>query len=360
VAGSQIARRLRRRDDAGVRVDLLCSGSTWTETARLARDAAAAGFSGLQFTETTQTPWMALATAAQAAPRLELSTGIAIAFARSPMVSASLAWELAGNTEGRFRLGLGSQVRAHVERRFAASYSPPGPRLRDYVLAVKACFAAFRGEAPLAHTGPYYRLSLLPEAWTPPRHPFGNIKVDVAAVGPWMCRMAGEVADGVHVHPFHSVDYLEHRFAPALTEGLAAAGRDRADLSVAVPVFAVAGETVEERAALLEQARAKIAFYGTTPNYAFQFDDLGFDGLAARLNSRLRARDIEGMTALITDEVLEHFAVVASWDELAAALISRYQGRADRIALYLTEQAIREEPSSMDRWGEVARFVAAS
>ena len=173
----------------------------------------------MMFTETGQTPWMSIAAAAAAAPTLMFSTGIAVAFPVSPMIAASIAWELAGNTGGRFRLGLGSQVKAHIERRYGMAFDPPGPRMRDYLLAVQDTLAAFRGERKLAHDGPYYQLSLLPDQWRPPLHDHGDIKVDVSAVGPWMTTMAGEVADGVHVHPLHSVHYLEQRLIPAVRAG---------------------------------------------------------------------------------------------------------------------------------------------
>jgi probable F420-dependent oxidoreductase len=343
-----------------MRFDLMTGGSTWTATARLAQEIEGAGFSGMLFTETSQTPWMALAAASQAAPSLELSTGIAVAFPRSPMISAALAWELAENTQGRFRLGLGSQVKAHVERRYGAAYDPPGPRLRDYVLAVKACLAAFAGERPLAHDGTYYRLSLLPAEWSPRRHQYGPVKVDVSAVAPWMCRMAGEVADGVHVHPLHSTHYIQNRLQPEVAAGAAAAGRDARAVDLIVPVFAVPGDTVEERAPLLERARRQIAFYGSTRNYAFQFDDLGYEGTSARLNERLKARDLEGMAAVITDEMLEDFSVVAPWDEMADTLLRRYDGIAHRLVMYLAEDSLRAHPANLGRWGEIARAVTSS
>ena len=335
------------------------SGShTWADMSALARQVEGAGFSGMLFTEQTQTPWMSIAVASQAAPSLEFSTGIAVAFPRSPIVSAGLAWELAENTGGRFRLGLGSQVRAHVERRYGSEFDPPGPRMRDYVLAVKACFRAFRGEEPLAHDGPYYKLSLLPAMWAPRRHAYGDIKVDVSAVGPWMCRMAGEVADGVHVHPFHSLPYIHNRLLPAVAEGAARSGRRPEEIDLIVPVFAIPGDTHEERAAMVERARAQIAFYGSTKNYAFQFDDLGFEGTSARLNELLKKGDIAGMAATITDEMLESFAVIATWDEMADALDKRYGGVATRLVMYLAESYIAAAPQSLGRWGEIARAVA--
>jgi probable F420-dependent oxidoreductase len=343
-----------------MRFDLMTGASTWEATARLARDLERVGFSGMLFTETSQTPWMSIAAAAMAAPALEFTTGVAVAFPRSPMISASVAWELAGNTGGRFRLGLGSQVRAHVERRYSAAFDPPGPRLRDYVLAVKACLAAFRGDAPFSYEGPYYRLSLLPPAWAPPRHPYGDIKVDISAVAPWMCRMAGEVADGVHVHPLHSVPYLHNRLLPDVTRGAQAAGRVLSDIELIVPVVAIVGDSPEERAPLVERARSQLAFYGSTRNYAFQFDDLGFEGTSARLNERSKAGDMAGMAAVITDEIMDHFSVTARWDEMADTLLARYRGVAGRLVMYLAEDSIRADPRALDRWGEIARAVTSA
>jgi probable F420-dependent oxidoreductase len=338
-------------------IDVMVGPTRWADAADLARRVEQAGFSGMLFTETGQTPWMSIAAAATAAPSLTVSTGIAVAFPISPMVAASIAWELADNTGGRFRLGLGSQVRAHIERRYGAAFEPPGPRLRDYVLAVKDTLAAFRGERPLAHDGPYYRLSLLPDQWRPPAHEHGDVKVDISAVGPWMTAMAGEVADGVHVHPLHSMHYLEHRLLPNVRAGAERAARDPADIDLLIPVFIVPGDTPEERAFLAHRARTQIAFYGSTKNYAFQFDDLGFDGTSARLNDRLKAGDIDGMAATITDEMLDVYAIVGRWDEVADRIVERYAGVAERIISYLTVEDIARNPDRLGAWGEIAHAV---
>ncbi len=345
-------------------IDVMTGGGRWSDVAEHARRIQDAGFSGMLFTETSKTPWMAIAAAATAAPELMFTTGIAVAFPRSPMVSAALAWELAENTEGRFRLGLGSQVKAHVERRYGVEFSPPGPRMRDYILAVKACLAAFRRDEKLDFQGEYYQLSLLPEAWTPPRHDFGDIRVDVSAVGPYMTRMAGEVADGIHVHPFHSVPYLTDVLAPKVAEGAAMGNRSADDVDLIIPVFTVVGDTPEEQAATRAQAKAQIAFYGSTKNYAFQFDMLGFEGTSGKLNERLKAGDIAGMSDLITDEMLEHFAVTASWADLGPKLVERYAGLADRIVLYQAEATMKADPANLDatlaKWSEVAAHVRTS
>lgn len=338
----------------------MTGSARWADIADRARQVERAGFSGMLFTETSATPWMNIAAAAMAAPSLTFTTGIAVAFPRSPMVSAAIAWELADNTGGRFRLGLGSQVRAHVERRYGAEFDPPGPRLKDYVEAVQACFRAFRGEEKLAHDGPYYQLSLLPAAWSPRRHEHGDIKVDISAVGPYMTRAAGEVADGIHVHPFHSVTYLDQVLAPKVAEGAGRTGRDPVDVDLIIPVFTVVGDTEEEREPLKAAAKSQIAFYGSTRNYGFQFDMLGFDGTSARLNERLKAGDIPGMADLITDEMLEHYAVTATWDELGPKLVERYQGQAARLVMYQAEESLRRDPSTIDRWATVAETVRAA
>ena len=340
--------------------DMMVGGMTWARAAELARSLEGAGFSGMLFTETGTTPWMQIAMAAEAAPSLELSTGIAVAFPRSPMISAQIAWELAQNTQGRFRMGLGSQVKGHVVRRYSATFDRPAPQMRDYVGAMRACLRAFRGEEKLAHEGPYYNLSYLPAQWAPPRHDYEDVKIDISAVGPHMCRLAGELCDGVHVHPMHSLSYIQNRLLPAVSEGAAKSGRAVEDIDLIVPVFAVPGDTPEEREALVKRARTQIAFYGSTPNYAFQFDDLGFAGVTAELGALMKAGDMAGMAERITDDMLEHFALIARWDDLADKLIERYQGVARRVVMYLTADDVRRHPDNLPRWGEVAQAVRAA
>ena len=336
-------------------LDVMTEPASWGAVQQLARDIESAHFAGLVLTEMRQPPWLSVVAAHHAAPTLQLSTGIAVAFPRSPMVMAQTAWELAEATGGRFRLGIGSQVRASIERRYGSQFAPPVARLRDYVEAVRACWAAFRGEQPLAHDGPYYQLNLLPPVARPRRHDHEDLRIDIAAVNHAMVRAAGEVADGIHVHPLHSAHYLHRRLVPALEEGVARAGRSVTDVDVLIPVVVAPGDTPEERAPLVELARGQIAFYGSTRNYAFQFDDLGFPGTSARLNERFKAGDLAGMSAAITDEMLEHFAIVCPWDEVASRLQARYSGIATRLIAYTAAESIRRDPSSLPRWSEVAQ-----
>jgi probable F420-dependent oxidoreductase len=337
--------------------DLMVGNMTWRESAELAVQLQQEGFSGMLFTEAGQVPWMMITAAAMAAPNLAFSTGIAVAFPRSPMISAQIGWELARNTEGRFRLGLGSQVKGHVVRRYGAVYDKPAPQMRDYVQAVHACLRAFRGEQALSHDGPYYKLNYLPAQWSPPRHEHENVKIDISAVGPLMSRVAGELADGVHVHPMHSIPYIRNRLLPGIAAGAKRAGRSPDQIELIVPVFAVVGDSPEEREPLLRRTRMQLGFYGSTPNYAFQFDDLGYAGTTAKLGGFMKNNDTKAMTETITDEMLAHFAVVAKWDDMADRLVERYRGTASRVVMYLAGESIARNPRNLGRWGEIARAV---
>ena len=332
----------------------MASGQKLTDVQATARAVEEAGLDGMVFVEAGRTAYLSVAAAALAAPSLQYSTGIAVAFPRSPMVTAQVAWELQDVTNGKFRLGLGTQVRAHIERRYGAEFESPGPRLREYVQAVQAIFPAFRGDAPLDFSGDYHELSLLPQMWSPGPIGPSDPPVDIAAVGPWMVRMAGAVADGVHVHPFHSRRYLDERLLPGLHSGADDAGRSANDLTLTIPVFTIVGDAEEERAPWRDRARFQIAFYGSTRNYAFMFDMLGFEGTSAAINERLKAGDLPGMAALITDEMLEHFAIESNWRDLAPRLHDKYDGIADRLVLYFADEMFKANPASLTRFGKVA------
>lgn len=320
----------------------------------VARRTQAAGFSGLVFTETGRTAYLNAAVASQAAPALELSTGIAVAFPRSPFVTAATAWELQEATNGKFRLGLGTQVRRHVERRYGVDFARPGPRLRDYVLAVKACFAAFR-TGTLDHHGEFYALDFITPQWNPGPINASDPKVDIAAVNPWMLRMAGEVADGVHFHPLAEPGYLARHVKASVAEGATKSKRSPSDIAVMVPVMTIVGDTEAERHQERELVRASLSFYGSTPNYAFILDEAGFEGTTARIREKQKAGDFKAMAAQITDEHIAAFATESTWDGLANALVDKYAGVATRIVLY---NALGDA-ERFERYGEVAQRLSA-
>jgi probable F420-dependent oxidoreductase len=338
-----------------VRVDLMSFGMPLRQAQQLAGDAERAGFSGAVVTEGGRTAYLTCAAMALATESLELGTGIAVAFPRSPMVSAQVAWELADVSGGRFRLGLGTQVEAHMRRRYDAPFEHPGPRLADYVRAVRAAFRAFRGEEPLAYEGDFYRLTLLPAMWSPGPIAASDPPVEVAAVNPYMLRLAGEVADGVHVHPLNHARYLAEVVRPEVAAGATRAGRDPGAVSVTVPVLTAAGETDEEQARWRELARAQVAFYGSTPNYAFIFELLGRPDTTARIRERQKAGDMAGMAAVVDDELLDHFVVQGTFGELPGKLQERFAGLADRLVLYFAGAAWERDRSFFEGCGQVAR-----
>ncbi len=342
-----------------LRFDAMLGAQPLRRVPELGRRAEAAGLSGLVVTESGRTAYLTCGALALAA-EIDIMTGIAVAFPRSPMVTASTAWELAEASRGRFRLGLGAQVRAHIERRYGSQFDPPGPRLREYVLAVKQIFEAFRTGGPLAVDGEYYAMSLLPAMWSPGPISFPDPPIDIAAVNPWMLRMAGEVADGLHVHPLNTPTYLRETVLPELGAGAARSGRRVEDLEVIVPAFLCVGDTEEERSAWRERARVQVAFYGSTPNYGFIFEQLDREGTTDRIRERQRQGDVAGMAAVIDDDLLEQFTTVGTWDDVADQVVAKYGGIATRVVSYFTGHDVVADPDRFERWGALARAVRAS
>jgi probable F420-dependent oxidoreductase len=330
---------------------------------QLARDAADAGFAGLVVTEAGRTAYLSCAAAALSGADLDLATGVAVAFPRSPMVTASVAWELADATGGRFRLGIGPQVRAHVERRYSSAFEHPGPRLREYVEALHAIFHAFRGDEPLEYSGMFYDFSLLPAMWSPGPISVPDPPVDVAAVNPWMLRMAGSVADGVHVHPLNTTTYYRDTLVPNLRAALDERGRDAASFTLFVPLFTAPGDTEQERAEWRELSRGMVAFYGSTPNYAFIFEQLGFPGTTERLRAAQKSEGPAAMAKVIDDDLLDQFVVEGRWDALPGLIRQRcapLEAFDTQVVLYHAGAAMRRKDDTYARLGAVAHELRAS
>jgi probable F420-dependent oxidoreductase len=342
-----------------LKFDAMLPAQPLRRAGELGRRAADAGFSGLVVTEAGRTAYLTCGALAVAAD-IDILTGIAVAFPRSPMITAATAWELAEASNGRFRLGLGAQVRAHIERRYGAAFDPPGPRMREYVVAVKQIFESFRTGGPLAVDGEFYALSLLPPTWSPGAIDCADPPIDVAAVNPWMLRMVGEYADGVHIHPLNSPTYLTETVLPELAAGAARSGRRVDDLEVIVPAFLVVGDTEEERRKWREMARVQVAFYGSTPNYAFIFEQLDREGTTERLRERQRAGDIAGMAAIIDDDLLKEFTTTGTWEEMPELVVDKYDGIATRVVSYFTGSDVVRNPATFARWGALAQRVVAA
>jgi probable F420-dependent oxidoreductase len=339
--------------------DTFAFGTGLRGVARLATDAVSAGFATMWFTESSHNPFLPCAVAAEVAPELGVGTSIAVAFPRSPMVTAQVAWDLAAQTDGNFQLGLGTQVKAHITRRFSIPWSKPVAQLREYVEALRAIFRAFQGEAPLRFEGDYYSFSLLTDFFSggPIEHP--DVPVQIAGVNTGLARMAGEVCDGFHVHPFHSREYLADVVRPAVAEGTVRAGRSLHDVAMICPAFIVVGDTEDERARQREAVRSQLSFYASTPTYQSVLDHHGFTDAGPELQQLVRKGDHRAMAAVMTNELIAPFYVEASWADLAEALHARYDGLADRVISYLSVGSWAESPELFERWSDVVRVFSA-
>lgn len=314
-----------------------------------------AGFDALWLPEGSQEVFSMCTAAALGAPGLALGTSVAVAFARSPMLTAQAAWMLAQATEGRFTVGLGTQVRAHVERRYSATFANPGPRMKEYVEAVRAIYAAFRGTEKLKFEGRYYSFSLLPQTWSPGPMSYDDPPVYVAGVRPWMCQMIGECADGMLVHPLNTVSYLEQVVIPAVRKGESAAGRPVGSTALVCPVMTAVSDDDDVRQRQRNGIRARLAFYGSTPGYGIVFDSSGWPGVGERLNSLQREGKMDEMQRLITDEMVDSFAITSTWDDLPEQLVAHLGGIADQIVCYSVLEHWKDDPDSLGRWQDVNR-----
>ncbi len=314
-----------------------------------------AGFDRLWMPESSRPVFSMCSAAALATTTLGLGTGIAVAFPRSPMLTAQAAWMLADATDGRFILGLGTQVRAHVERRYSAPFSHPGSRMREYVQAVRAIYAAFRGDEKLRFDGEFYSFSLLPSMWSPGPIPHPDPPIYVAGVREWMSEMIGEVADGMHVHPMSSVAYLDEVVIPAVRRGEASAGRPPGSVALVCPVMTAVSDDETVRARQREDVRMRLAFYGSTPGYGVVFDATGFPGVGEQLHALQREGDYGAMASAITDEMLDALAVTSTWDELPQKLVDRYGDRASDILCYSVLEQWADDPDAPERWQDVNR-----
>ncbi len=300
-----------------------------------ARAAESLGFTGLWTSETKHDAFLPLAIAANETQRIQLGTSVAIAFSRSPMEVAQTAWDLQDLSDGRFILGLGTQVRAHVERRFSMPWDRPTSRLREYILALRAIWDSFQSEGPLNFEGNFYHHTLMTPLFNPGPIEKPEIPIYIAGVNTRLAALAGELCDGFHVHPFHSPEYVRRTVKPAINEGARGEGRDAGQVELATSVFVVTGEGEEEVEGGRERVRSQIALYASTPTYGTVLEAHGWEDVGGELGRLARDKRWNEMPALVTDEMLGVFAVEAAPDELGSALCERYAGLIDRIALYV-------------------------
>lgn len=300
---------------------------------KLAAAIEAAGFDGVTVAENAHNPFLPLAVAAVNTSRIELITGVAIAFPRSPMMSAGMAWDLHASSNGRFVLGLGSQVKPHIERRFSTPWSAPAPRMREYINSVRAIWNTWKTGERLAFEGEHYNFSLMTPNFAPPTNDLPVPAIKISAVGPSMLRLSGEACDGVALHGFCTRDYITNQILPRIEEGMARTGRSREHFQISGGGFVATGATDEEVAKATEWVRTRVGFYGSTKAYWPVFAEHGLEELGQQLLHLSRNDGWDQMASAVSDDVVRLFAAVGRHDELVAAITDRFGGLTDAVAV---------------------------
>ncbi|MDB5114414.1 MAG: putative F420-dependent oxidoreductase, family [Chloroflexi bacterium] len=293
-----------------------------------------AGFDGLMSVETQHDPFLPLVVAAEHTRRVDLITGIAVAFARNPMTLAHVGHDLQEYSKGRFILGLGSQIRPHIEKRFSMTWSHPAPRMRELISAVRTIWEAWDTGSKLDFRGDFYTHTLMTPFFNPGPNPHGNPRIFVAAVGQAMTEAAAEVADGIILHAFTNERYLRDVTLPAVERGLARSGRRREDFEISLPCFVITGEEQADVDALRSAVRAQIAFYGSTPAYRPALEVHGWGDLQGELNTLSKQGRWADMAELIDGSVLDAFAVQGTADDIPERLLARFGDIVDRLSFY--------------------------
>ena len=313
------------------------------------------GFDGIFVPEIDHDPFLALSVAAVTTRSIELATGIAVAFARTPMTTALAGDDLQRCSEGRFVLGLGTQVRAHIERRFSMPWSAPVQRMEEYVGAVRAIWRSWQTGEPLNFDGAFYHHTLMTPAFTPGPNPYGAPRIFIAAVGPRMARMAGRVADGVVLHAFNSPEYIESVVLPSIMSGLDENGRSRDAIEITHAAFVATAAHEHGLGEATARVRELVSFYASTRAYRPVLEFHGLGSLQADLNDLARRGAWETMPALVDDDTLRTFAVVAPLDRLADELTARYRGLVDRLTFPHPSSSLEEVASFVTRFGDLQR-----
>jgi probable F420-dependent oxidoreductase len=312
-----------------------------------ARELEELGYDGVFTAETSHDPFLPITLAALETDHIELGTGIAVAFARNPMTMATIGNDLQLYTKGRFILGLGSQIKPHIEKRFSMPWSHPADRMREFILAMRAIWASWNDGEKLDFRGDYYRHTLMTPFFNPGPNPYGNPKVFLAAVGERMTEVAGEAADGILLHGFTTERYVREVTLPALERGWAKAGKDRSQFELSGPMFVVTGTNDEEYDNARRGTKQQIAFYGSTPAYRGVLELHGWGDLQGDLNRLSKQGDWVQMGELIDDEMLGTFAVTGEPEEIPAKLLARYGDVVDRVSFYAPYK------SDPERWKRV-------
>ncbi len=323
-----------------MKIDVATLVPNLREMPELASTVEQMGFDCLWTSETQHDPFLPLALAAEHTSKIELGTAIAVAFPRSPTVLAQIAWDLQAASNGRFILGLGTQVKPHIERRFGMVWESPAAKLREMILAMRAVWNAWQGDGRVNYRGEFYKITLMTPFFNPGPIDHPDIPIYIAGVNEKLCQLAGELCQGFHVHPFHTPEFLRQVTLPNIEMGLQKSGRTRDQIQLTCAIFVASDEG--ER----EMVRAQISFYASTPSYRPVMELHGWSEAGEKLSMLAARKEWAEMPAQITDEMLEQFCVLAPAADLPNAIKARYTGLLDRVTLYTPFELGQD----MDKW----------
>lgn len=330
-----------------MKVDYYLPPSPPSGAGNAARDAKDMGYDGFFTTETQYDPFLPVTHAAEAVDDLDYGTAIAVAFPRSPTSMAMTAWDLARQTRGRFLLGLGTQVRGHIVRRFSSMWAgKPAPQLREYIEAMRAVWDSWQNGTPLRYDGEFYKLSLMTPFFNPGPISHPDVPVYIAGVGPYLSALAGEMCDGFHVHPFHTVPYLDEIVLPAMSDAAEKAGRSLDDVEMVTTIFLMTGSNDQEIEESKEAVRQQISFYGSTPSYASVLEASNWD-FGGELHAMSKRGEWDKMPAAVPDEALEGAGVIAPFDQVADAIKEKYGDRIQRVGFYSLGSALFDDRDAL-------------
>lgn len=299
----------------------------------------AIGYDGVYTLEGASDPFLPLTLASEHCPDMGIATGIAVAFPRNPSHIAYQAWDLQRYSKGKFILGIGPQIKAHNEKRFGVSFERPAARMREYILAVKAFFDCWHDDVPLNFDGEFYRHTLMTPMFNPGPNPFGKPPILLGAMGPRMTEVAGEVADGIIVHPFNTLPFVLDQQLPGIRKGLAKSGRSEEDFIMQVAAIIVTGANEQEYQQADQMVRSLLAFYASTPAYRPPMEAVGYGDLQPVLNKMSKEGKWDEMTQLIDDDFLNHFAVCGEPKDIAAEVYRKYGEFTSRLSIYAPYQS---------------------
>jgi probable F420-dependent oxidoreductase len=300
----------------------------------LARSADAMNFDGLWTFETAHEAFLPLVLAAEHSRRLTLGTSIAVAFARSPAILAYIGWDLARFSKGRFIMGLGTQVKGHNERRFGVKWEKPVEKMRDTILAIRAIWNCWQNQTRLNFRSEFFTLTLMTPFFNPGPHDYPHIPIYIAGVNRRMCRLAGELCEGFHVHPLHTRRYLQEVICQNIELGLTESKRQRKNIELSASIFVIPTNNPEYAAMRESEVRQQIAFYASTLPYRPVFELHGWGAAADQLRQLAARGKWQGMPHLITDEMVDTFALRGRWEELPRQVLEKYSGLLDRVSYY--------------------------